>query len=561
MKRFRALLSALPLLAIHAPAQNVPAAGLVDFKGTYSPTYMYKQGDLSLAPDSCTYVSLRYPNQNQAPGSSPAYWNSVGCSASKVAFGFTAGTAAQGNDLRIVNALQNTGGTMTGPLVLAGAPTLGLHAATKTYVDAAIAAIPAASASTSAALLKAGGTMTGPLILSGPPTTGLNPATKAYVDSAIAAIPAASSSTPVVTSGGSTSSQWAGKKLCAFGDSVSANYANIWQNGIISSLGMATTIAYQSALGGRPVSAIFADYAVPAGQGAQINIYDGTPASGGGGINSNDGTILSGGASYIGYLDLRGAPTFVANIPLEGGPGYGVAYYNSSDAFISGSNFGCGGDCEQPAGTVFNVPSGAKYVRFTVSVNAVVGAGQSWGTAMVVTGSTLPSGYLAYDPSAQYGSSSGSSGGTPVDANGKTLAQNLAGCDLTVVEFGLNDRTEALGSPSDATTAATLYGYWNNAFTKLSQANPSMRIVAYGMYQSGPASNYSAAQAANVVAAEKYEAGLWGIPVIDLLHESQINAANYQIYLVGDQIHPTTATFNQILIPLVARKLLQFDPL
>ena len=67
------------------------------------------------------------------------------------------------------------GDTMTGPLVLSGAPSQALHAATKSYVDAGDAL----------ALPKAGGTMTGALTLSGTPTQALQAATKAYVDSAV----------------------------------------------------------------------------------------------------------------------------------------------------------------------------------------------------------------------------------------------------------------------------------------------------------------------------------------------------------------------------------------
>jgi hypothetical protein len=65
-----------------------------------------------------------------------------------------------------------SGGTMTGLLLLSGAPTSGLHAATKTYVD------------NSAALgvLIVGSTMTGLLVLSANPTAALGAATKQYVD-------------------------------------------------------------------------------------------------------------------------------------------------------------------------------------------------------------------------------------------------------------------------------------------------------------------------------------------------------------------------------------------
>ncbi len=65
-------------------------------------------------------------------------------------------------------ALPKAGGTLTGALVLSGAPTLALHAATKTYVDGF--------------LPLGGGTLTGLLTLSGAPTSSLHAATKAYVD-------------------------------------------------------------------------------------------------------------------------------------------------------------------------------------------------------------------------------------------------------------------------------------------------------------------------------------------------------------------------------------------
>lgn len=70
-------------------------------------------------------------------------------------------------------ALPKSGGTMTGSLILNGAPTSDLQAATKKYVD---------DNSGKGALMLSGGTMTGPLTLSGAPTSPLMAATKEYVD-------------------------------------------------------------------------------------------------------------------------------------------------------------------------------------------------------------------------------------------------------------------------------------------------------------------------------------------------------------------------------------------
>lgn len=94
------------------------------------------------------------------------------------------------------NAVPKSGGTMTGLLTLSGAPTDNMHAATKGYVDTAVAgATSAASGAQStantakstaeAAMPKSGGTFTGLITLSGAPTANLHAATKQYVDTGV----------------------------------------------------------------------------------------------------------------------------------------------------------------------------------------------------------------------------------------------------------------------------------------------------------------------------------------------------------------------------------------
>lgn len=67
------------------------------------------------------------------------------------------------------------GGTMSGKIVLDGAPSVALHPATKAYVDAADAL----------KLSLSGGTLTGALSLPGDPVSNLQAATKLYVDQAV----------------------------------------------------------------------------------------------------------------------------------------------------------------------------------------------------------------------------------------------------------------------------------------------------------------------------------------------------------------------------------------
>lgn len=71
------------------------------------------------------------------------------------------------------NKLSKTGGALTGPLTLSGAPTNLLHAATKAYVDAI---------DLSSRVAKSGDTMTGYLTLSSAPVNSFHAATKEYVD-------------------------------------------------------------------------------------------------------------------------------------------------------------------------------------------------------------------------------------------------------------------------------------------------------------------------------------------------------------------------------------------
>ena len=87
----------------------------------------------------------------------------------------TARNAAAAAQATADAALPKAGGTMTGKIVLDGAPTANLHPATKAYADnisrVALAALP-----------RTGGTLTGALTLHGAPTTDLGAATKKYVD-------------------------------------------------------------------------------------------------------------------------------------------------------------------------------------------------------------------------------------------------------------------------------------------------------------------------------------------------------------------------------------------
>lgn len=89
------------------------------------------------------------------------------------AFNPTQWTAVAGAS---ISSLPLSGGTMTGPLILSGDPTVPLGAATKQYVDNTVEAAEAEY------LPLTGGTVTGAIILPGNPTSGGEAADKTYVD-------------------------------------------------------------------------------------------------------------------------------------------------------------------------------------------------------------------------------------------------------------------------------------------------------------------------------------------------------------------------------------------
>jgi hypothetical protein len=119
--------------------------------------------------------------------------------------------------------LLKSGGTMTGPLVLAADPTASPQAATKHYVDSAIGGISIPSVA--GYLPLAGGDMTGPLITARDPQTAMEAANKEYVDNSVAA------ANPFMETGVGAALMISGQALDATGPAVGTTAACTYSGG------------------------------------------------------------------------------------------------------------------------------------------------------------------------------------------------------------------------------------------------------------------------------------------------------------------------------------------
>lgn len=139
--------------------------------------------DSSIWTCAITHTSGADPSTfAQERATHPDYWvvntsstqEYADAAAASAAAAATSASAAAASAASAANKVPLAGGTMTGPLVLSGAPTVVNGAATKGYVDNATGG--------SGYLPLAGGTMTGLLTLSGNPTTALQAVPKQYAD-------------------------------------------------------------------------------------------------------------------------------------------------------------------------------------------------------------------------------------------------------------------------------------------------------------------------------------------------------------------------------------------
>jgi lysophospholipase L1-like esterase len=112
-------------------------------------------------------------------------------------------------------------------------------------------------------------------------------------------------------------------------------------------------------------------------------------------INANTGALIPGYAGFAAtpLMDLRGSRYWTSNVQVAmyNTASAGFAYYDSTGTYLSGV---LTADPGQAAGTVYTVPTGAKYLRFWWAAGEVPPGG--YVQIMVIPGTTVPSSFIPY---------------------------------------------------------------------------------------------------------------------------------------------------------------------
>ena len=136
---------------------------------------------------------------------------------------------------------------------------------------------------------------------------------------------------------------------------------------------------------------------------------------------------------------------------------------------------------------------------------------------------------------------------------GNTLAQNLSGTDLIIIDLGNNDAAYkvALGQLGDSPSSGTFFGNLRWVIETYLSAKPTMRVVLV----SNQYINGAPASTAQTYADAMTEYGnSMGIPVINMYRIAGVNSFTYQL-LLQDNIHPSAFGFANFYGPVIAQAL------
>lgn len=138
--------------------------------------------------------------------------------------------------------------------------------------------------------------------------------------------------------------------------------------------------------------------------------------------------------------------------------------------------------------------------------------------------------------------------------SGNTLAQNMAGVDVLIVDLGTNDNgVTPVGQLGDSTTAGTYFGNMRWVLESYTKANPAMHILLVTPQYMNAIPNATTLQYVNAIVAYGNSVG---IPVLNMFSQGGANAVNYQT-LMRDNVHPSDFGFASFYGPAIAQTLQQ----
>lgn len=121
---------------------------------------------------------------------------------------------------------------------------------------------------------------------------------------------------------------------------------------------------------------------------------------------------------------------------------------------------------------------------------------------------------------------------------GNTLAQDIAPCDVMLIELGTNYPQESLGTPTDAAGSGTTAGYIKTMLAALGAAKPTMRIAWITPYY---IASETITQFQNENTLIKGATIDYGAAIIDEGHDAGVGPSTWST-LLRDGTHPSDAS-------------------
>ena len=176
-------------------------------------------------------------------------------------------------------------------------------------------------------------------------------------------------------------------------------------------------------------------------------------------------------------------------------------------------------------------------------------SGRTFAQAFEIYGTTTPGTALKVNQ----GSVETSTGSFRAGTAGNAISQDIAGCEVMLIELGTNDYHVPIGNLGDPTTAGTFYGNVRWVDEAYLSANPKMRIVHISPQYRKNVRPATTMQYVNALIAY---GNSMGIPVINMFALGGVNEKTVAA-LTRDGTHPSDYGYSHFYGPVIAQGLLQ----